>query len=142
MTNVWGILLRICELPIVFYKRFILPLIDLIDKVLLEVKWAYIGFLAAIERRYILYRIEHEVENEIRPKYTFVNEMEKELLKRGARELLFRSSDIEDGVGWAETILEYKDKHVLLYSKVITVEIIREFISWWPKDEQEINDHP
>lgn len=132
MINIWGILLRICEVPITFGRIVVNPLFNLLSKLSLQLKYHYFNFLALIEKKYVVYKIEHEVKGEINLRYASISDIEEELFRRGARELLFRSSDISNGIGWSECFLEYKGKRIALSYEVVTAEIIHEHVSWQP----------
>ena len=131
MIVVWGFLLKALEIfrrvyGVIFWRVYY----EGLRRVILKMSYLYFKALAFIETKYVIKKIESEDRGGLCLKYACIEEIGGELIKRGAKLLVSKSSDIYDGVAWAENILEYKDKRVLLYDKIITVRIVRKSVCW------------
>ncbi|MHA1589685.1 MAG: hypothetical protein ACTSVA_03655 [Candidatus Njordarchaeales archaeon] len=123
MIVVWGFLLKISEIfRRVYYGGF--------RRTILKISYLYSKALAFIETKYIIKKIESEDHGGLCLKYACVEEIEDELIKWGAKLLISKSSDIDDGVVWFEVILEYRGRRILLYDQFIAVGIERKSVCW------------
>ena len=131
MIVVWGFLLKALEIfrrvyGVIFWRVYY----EGLRRVILKMSYLYFRALVFIETKYVIKKIESEDRGGLCLKYACIEEIGGELIKRGAKLLVSKSSDIYDGVAWAENILEYKGKQILLYDKVITVGIVRRSVCW------------
>jgi hypothetical protein len=95
-----------------------------------KLRLKYLKFLGALEKRYVLEMIENNAEGYLRLEYASTLDLEKELIKRGARILKVNESDPEDIVPWRCALLKYSDKLIVLHWKFIALGLERNEISW------------
>ena len=130
----WSLIYKILKTPHLVLNRlnsWYRHLSTAIRKATYGITWKYFRLMGYIEKKYILSKIESEDSGKIKPKYTSVDEVEEELLNRGAEIVEVEESELYDPVAWRFTTLKYHGKTVEMCWKFITMGIERKCIKWY-----------